>query len=807
VEEIESAVEKETASEIRTISHDDEVDAELLAIFLEEANDLLESLDEAIHGWQANREGTTYLDDMLRHLHTFKGGARLSGLVALGDLTHNFESFLESKQSSSDAVDDPFFAEVQQYQDQLITLTEQVATGVDSDVAGAEENDISFEPAASIEAAPEDEVLTGTIIPVGQPEKEEISFAPEISDKPVNKPDEVAARRGSQEMVKVPAELLEQLVNLAGETSISRGRAEEQISEVVFSLEEMQITVERLQEQVRRLDMETEQQILYRQEQVEKEGMEDFDPLEMDRYSHLQQLSRSLLESSSDLTDIKNTLSEKSRDMETLLMQQQRINTELQEGLMRSQMVPFSRMVPRLRRIVRQVSSELNKSVDFRLLNIEGELDRSVLERITSPLEHMVRNAVDHGIEDDAQRVAAGKSSRGVVALNLAREGGQIVITLSDDGDGIDVEAVKQKAIERGLMNEDSQLTDHQILQFIMEAGFSTASAVTQISGRGVGMDVVHSEIKQLGGTLEIDSVKGQGTRFTVRLPFTVSVNRALMVRVGSETYAIPLNTIEGIVRVSPFELEAYYQPDAPMFEYAGQPYLLRYMGGLLQRDEKPNLDGQNLPLPVLLVRGTDQSVAMQVDDLLGSREIVVKPMGPQFSTVPGLSGATVLGDGSVVVILDLMAMLRSDAIHQDRDLLETTPVETVTETNPLVMVVDDSVTVRKVTSRLLERQGMDVILAKDGADAVAQLQTMEQMPDIMLLDIEMPRMDGFEVASSVRHSSRFKDMPIIMITSRTGEKHRERAFSIGVNDYMGKPFQETVLLERINELIHATAD
>src|SRR5690606_5864741 len=445
-------------------------------------------------------------------------------------------------------------------------------------------------------------------------------------------------RRGPQEVIKMSAQLLEQLVNLAGETSIARARSEEQVNEFVFSLDEMQITVDRLQEQVRRLDLETEAQMLFRQEQVESEGLEGFDPLEFDRYSLLQQLSRSLLESASDLIDIKNTLADKSRDMETLLVQQSRINSELQEGLMRSRMVPFARMVPRLRRIVRQVAGELDKRVDFYVDNAEGELDRTVLERVVAPLEHMLRNAIDHGIEPVDTRIAEGKPGQGTIVLSLNREGGEIVLTLSDDGRGIDLEAVRTKAIDRGLMVAGANLTDHEIMQFILQSGFSTAKQVTQISGRGVGMDVVYSEIKQLGGSLEIDSAWGQGTRFTVRLPFTVSVNRALMVNVAGDIYAIPLNSIEGIVRVSPFELEAYYQPDAPLFEYAGQPYLMRYMGALPRTGDKPNLEGLTMPLPVLLVRGSEHAVAVQVDGLLGSREIVVKTLGPQFGLVQGLS-------------------------------------------------------------------------------------------------------------------------------------------------------------------------
>ena len=309
---------------------------------------------------------------------------------------------------------------------------------------------------------------------------------------------------------------------------------------------------------------------------------------------------------------------------------------------------------------------------------------------------------------------------------------------------------------------------------------------------------------------MSIESTPGQGTRFLIRLPFTVSVNRALMVYSGEDLYAIPLNTIEGIVRVSPYELEAYYQPGAPRFEYAGQAYELRYLGDLLNNGQRPKLVGQSLPLPVILVRSKDHSVAVQVDSLAGSREIVVKSLGAQFAGVAGISGATILGDGRVVVILDLLATIRlqhaQQLIQQRPQLLPQVPesVEPEHGRPTLVMVVDDSVTVRKVTSRLLERNGMNVMTAKDGVDAISQLQ--ERKPDIMLLDIEMPRMDGFEVAALVRHDERLKDLPIIMITSRTGEKHRERALAIGVNQYLGKPYQESLLLESIEQLVHGHA-
>ncbi|MGI1679320.1 MAG: Hpt domain-containing protein [Cellvibrionaceae bacterium] len=846
----EEVVDEEAGIPVETptaLTDDDDVDVEIFEIFVEEADELLEEIDEAVNEWEGEWTSKEPVESLKRSLHTLKGGARLAGLMGLGELAHDFETFLIANGENAE-VDDEFFKIVHDYQDKLINDTQKVKARVDGHLPDGLEEVMSAAakedmPAESINVSDNSATLAEAESDIesesntksdntddNAPGADILPFAP-VTPKPTADAEKnvspmrplqaphlpasrefstgpgqtggssLTARRASpQEMVKVSAELLEELVNLAGETSISRGRLEEQNSELVFAIDEMESTVNRLQEQLRRLDIETEAQMVFRQEQMEEH--EGFDPLEMDRYSQLQQLSRSLMESASDLMDLTSTLNDKTRGTETLLLQQSRINTDLQEGLMRSRMVPFSRLVPRLRRIVRQISTELGKHVSFELDNIEGELDRSVLERMVAPLEHMLRNAVDHGIESIDDRLTAGKPETGRIVLSLGREGGDVLMRLADDGRGLNLERIREKAIERGLMAADAKLSDQDIMQFILHAGFSTAESVTQISGRGVGMDVVHSEIKQLGGAMFIDSRAGQGTEFVIRLPFTVSVNRALMIQIGDDNYAIPLNTIEGIVRVSPFELEHYYQDEHARFEYAGENYRVRYLGSMLSEDILPRLEGQSLPIPVVLVRTAEHAVAIQVDKLMGSREIVVKTLGPQFSTVEGLSGATVMGDGSVVVILDPNAMIRKEMALLTSGVQQLVAAAPVIEEEKVktVMVVDDSVTVRKVTSRVLEREGYEVILAKDGADALLVLQ--DRIPDVMLLDIEMPRMDGFEVAKNIRTSSRLKHIPIIMITSRTGEKHRERAFSLGVNEYMGKPYQEEKLLSNIERFI-----
>ncbi|XBT43581.1 Hpt domain-containing protein [Pseudomonas viridiflava] len=751
---------------------------ELLEVFLEESSDIVESAAAALARWQADPRSSVEVDNLMRDLHTLKGVARMVEIAPIGDLAHELEFLYELLAAGRMPPSAPLFALLQNCHDRLAHMLDAVRQGQPLHAATALIDYIrnfSFSALAD-SAAGQGPIEAATI--------EAPAVAPE---------------RVPGDMVKVDAELLDDLGNLAGEHSVIRGRIEQQVNDAQFTLNEMETTLERMRDQLLRLDIETQGRISSRQ-QFEGDAYDDFDPLEMDRHSQLQQLSRALFESASDLLDLKETLAHRAQEAYSLLQQQARVNSQLQEGLTATLMVPFERLVPRLQRVVRQVASELGKQVELVVGNAEGELDRSVLERMVAPLEHMLRNAVDHGLESREMRLAAGKPEQGTIHLNLLHEGADIVIEMTDDGAGVPLEAVRRKAIKRGLLDPQAHLSDHEILQFILRPGFSTAEKITQISGRGLGMDVVHEEVKQLGGSMSIESAQGKGARFLIRLPFTVSVNRALMVHLGEEQYAIPLNTIEGIVRVPAAELAACYQLDAPRYVYAGHEYELRYLGELLQGMPRPALLGQSVPLPVLLVHSQEQSFAIQADSLSPSREIVVKSLGPQFAAVAGLSGATLLGDGRVVLILDLLGQLRGQQRRlarlpggggAQRQVFGPAPRRAL-----LVMVVDDSVTVRKVTSRLLERHGMSVLTAKDGVDAMALLE--EHRPDVLLLDIEMPRMDGFEVATRIRRDERLKDLPIIMITSRTGQKHRDRAMAIGVNEYLGKPYQESVLLQSI---------
>jgi len=598
------------------------------------------------------------------------------------------------------------------------------------------------------------------------------------------------------EVARVDADLLDNLLNNAGEVSIFRSRLEQQVGSIEFNLAELGRTVTRLKEQLRKLELETEAQILHRHEE-EHPGRIDFDPLELDRYSTIQQLSRAFAESVSDVSSIEGLLENLTREAQNLLLQQSRVVTEMQNGLMRTRMVPFQRHVQRLSRLVRQVANETGKRAELVVVGASGELDRQVLDRMLPPFEHMLRNSIVHGIESVQERTAAGKPERGTIRVGLHREGSEMVIVLEDDGRGIDVQAVRERARLRGLLQAGRELSDEEALQLILEPGFSTASAVTQHAGRGVGMDVVVTEIKKLGGALFTESKMGQGAKFTIRLPFTLAITQALIVRTGEELYALPLPSVEGVARVPRSQVQQHLLEDVPTFSYGGQVYRFQHLGAFVGGGPSA-LPETDISMPVILIRAGEHSTAIVADELIGSREMVVKSVGPQIATIRGIAGATILGDGRIVIILDMGALVRSEWRGQAAlEIPDARP-----DRRTLALVVDDSITVRRVTQRLLERNDMRVMTAKDGVDALSILQ--EHSPDVILLDIEMPRMDGYELAAHVRADARLADIPIVMITSRVGEKHRARAIELGVNDYLGKPYQESQLLDAIEPLIAA---
>jgi chemosensory pili system protein ChpA (sensor histidine kinase/response regulator) len=820
----------------------EEFDDEIATIYSEEATELLEAAEASLTAWNKDRNDKERVAELQRQLHTLKGGARMAGISAMGDLSHELETLVIQIDGGSVAGDDHAHAVMQASLDELARMRDLVSNGTvpagataliaqirNLAITGAEApSDAAATPAPMAatpapapapRAAPSAPVATPPAPPVqglgaagGAPPprtpvrprvpdehapaaaSEDSVASLELTGAPIL-PGREAAPAERVEMARVDAELLDTMLNNAGEVSIFRARLDQQVNSIDFNLAELARTVTRLKEQLRGLEIETEAQVLNRHQDVEPRRS-DFDPLELDRYSALQQYSRALAETSGDVASIQGLLETLTREAQNLLTQQSRVITELQNSLMRTRMVPFQRHVQRLTRLVRQTANDTGKRAELVVQGAAAELDRQMLERMIPPLEHMLRNAVVHGIETQERRAALGKPDVGRISISLERDGAEVAIVVADDGAGISVKLIREKAVALGLTDPQAKLTDEESLQLILEPGFSTAGHVTQAAGRGVGMDVVATEVKKLGGGLFIDTNPGKGSRFTIRLPFTLAISQALIVRVAEEAYALPLATVEGVVRLPRNIVARHLGKDALPFEYGGQKYRFQHLGAFVGLGTA-RLPEADVSISVVLVRAGEHSTALVTDELVGSREIVVKSLGPQISGIRGIAGATILGDGRIVIILDMGSLVRSE--------WRARPTETVVldhrDRRTFALVVDDSITVRRVTQRLLERNGMRVLTAKDGVDAVSLLQ--ENLPDIILLDIEMPRMDGYEVAAHVRNDQRLKHIPIVMITSRVSEKHRARAIELGVDDYLGKPYQESQLLDAIEPLVN----
>jgi len=809
-----------------------DIDPELLDIFIEETTDILDHCDGLLTRLRAAPSEREPVVGLQRDLHTLKGGARMSGMMSMGELAHAMEFLLEAAaeqrmelgarglgmlEHGFDRLHGMLSRTIQRQAvalpEQLIAEFTALAKGEAVKTRAPAAAPAPTETPAPAEAAQPAETTEATATGEAAETTSEAAESTEPaaahparakpSMKPLSAPVEAGfdeeddiGVRAPQEQVRIRADLLDRLVNYAGEVAIYRARLEQQLGTFRTHLDELEQTTTRLRTQLRKLEIETEAQISARYQRA-GDGEEAFDPLELDRFSTQQQLTRALAESAADMTSLHVSLDDVTRQYETLLLQQSRVSSELQDGLMRTRMVPFDALVPRLRRVVRQTGTEVGKQVQLKVEGAQGEMDRNVLDRMTAPLEHMLRNAVVHGLESPQARRDAGKPEEGTVTVSMHREGSEVVMLVTDDGRGLDRDAIRRKAIDRGLLKPDAEVSDSALYAFILESGFSTAENVSRLAGRGVGMDVVHNEIRQLGGSLQLDSTAGKGSQFTIRLPFTLAVTQAAMVKIGETSFAVPISSVQGVGRIARAELEKQLASGSPVYVYAGEDYAIHDLGRLL--GGAPAKAQGSLQMPLLLSRSGDIRAAICVDEVLGSREIVVKPVGPQVSSIPGIFGATIMGDGGVMVILDVVPLVRRALAHVEP---EEVVVEVPQEVRrvPLVMVVDDSITMRKVTGRVLERNNMEVMAAKDGIDAIEKM--VDRVPDLMLLDIEMPRMDGYELATHMRNDPRLRDVAIIMITSRTGEKHRQRAFEIGVNRYLGKPYQEVELMRNVFELL-----
>nr|WP_302175671.1 Hpt domain-containing protein [uncultured Hydrogenophaga sp.] len=785
----------------------DTIDVDLFPIFTEEAEELLPQLAGALRQWSARPDNASARAEVLRNLHTLKGSARLAGALRLGEMAHRMETAAErlgsdvQRSADIEPLQSAFDAIVQRF-DQLRNpeaAQDVLQTAPEGEAAAPAEpadTDMVEAPAAPAAAAvPAMVNASAGLIGLTTPQA----------------PVALAAR--SQSAVRVRPELLDRLVNQAGEVLITRSRMESELVTLRASLKDLTGNLDRLRQQLRDIELQAESQMQSRLAQA-RDADQSFDPLEFDRFTRVQELTRMMAESVNDVATVQRNLQRAVESTEDSLVAQARQTRELQRDLLRTRMVEFEGISERLYRVVRQASKETGKQVRLDITGGNIEMDRGVLDRMTASFEHLLRNCVVHGIESPEVRAARGKPAEGQIEITLSQELNDVSVVFSDDGNGLDLDRLREKGLGAGLIDDTVPADDPRVAQLVFEPGISTAQTVSELAGRGIGMDVVRNDVVGLGGRVETASRSGEGTRFTLVLPLTTAVTQVVMLRAGELTVGVPSSLVELVRRVSAAELDAAYASGQMAFGGESIPF---FWSGALLQSSAASQESQGRTLPVVIFRSAAQRVAVHVDEVLGSQEVVVKNLGAQLSRLPGLAGMSVLASGAVVLIYNPVALstvygvqVRSwvtsrQAASAAGALGGAERPEAVVSSVPLVLVVDDSITVRRVTQRLLQREGYRVALAADGLQALERLQA--ERPAVVLSDIEMPRMDGFDLVRNIRNDAALKGLPVIMITSRIAEKHREHARELGVDHYLGKPYAEDDLLALVARYAHAPAE
>lgn len=782
-----------------------EQDEDILQIFLDEADELLEEADSYIDHWRAHPENLDSIRLLNRNLHTLKGGARMAGLLNLGDVAHHLEGRLGLARRKGTEDKAALISLVQHSYDVIADLLDRVheqqpvpqqreLVSLIRDPDGARR----FAERGSVERVDEAEPVVS--VPTSVDSIEGKAAEPDTSPVQAAAP---AERR--EEQIRVAAGSIDALVNQTGESVLLQSRIDRQVSGFERQLFELQQTVTRLRSQLRRLEIETETQI--KADLMEEAGVteDQFDPLEFDRFTQVQELSRGIMESLGDVASIEESLSSLTEQFQLLLLQQSRLGRKMQDGVLAMRLVRFNDVAGRLRRIVRQVGDEMGRPAELRIEHGDTEIDRVTLTALLPSLEHMLRNSIAHGIEPLEERRAQQKPPVGRLVIAVDSGGGNITISLRDDGRGLDLDSFRRKAVERGLVPADLEISDEEARSLIFLPGFSTAGSLSQVAGRGVGMDVVASTTRELGGFIDIDSEPGRYTEIRLNLPLTQAMTRGILVAGGEDRYAIPYKGLVAVTRMTGVSLVEHYRAETPQIEYNGEDFPLYYLGELLWGQPPPET-GQDVAAirPVLLFKLGERRFALHVDRQLGGIQLFVKSLGPQLGRVPGLSGATIADDGDVILVLELFELAQQFQRRDYQRGLEDRSRPKPQRARPSVLVVDDSLTVRRVTERTLERNNYDVLLARDGVEALGLLQ--DSLPDLVLTDIEMPRMDGFELLGAIRNDPATRDTPVVMISSRTGQKHRARADDLGVSAYLGKPYTESDLIDTVERLLPSTS-
>lgn len=766
----------------------DSIDPDLFHIFEEEARDLLPSLGGSLRLWASDPEDMNARSNALRTLHTLKGSSRLAGAMRLGELSHRMESEIEElgTENLSPQSIEPLLVRL----DGMQAIFEVIAKPVDI----ASDETPYFKPSEKTdEISSQDKDITSS----------QVTSLPSLAGvKPPVSSVLKSDKRESRQSVRVRARLLDGLLNQAGEVMLTRTRIESELGQLRGSLGDLTGNLDKLRQQLRDVEFQAETQMQSRMEQA-KDTQKSFDPLEFDRFTRVQELTRMMAESVNDVATVQRNLQRAVDSTEDDLVAQARQTRDLQRDLLRTRMEEFESISDRLYRVVRQASKEAEKQVKLDIIGGSIEMDRGVLERMTPSFEHLLRNCIAHGLEHSDARLAAGKDATGAIAISLMQDGNDVVVEFSDDGVGLNYKRIRDQAVIQKIISKTDKLSDAETVNLIFTLGLSTASQVTELSGRGIGLDVVRSEVVALGGRIDVSSEANKGTKFKLVLPLTTAVTQVVMMRTGTLSFGVPSHLVEVVRRSLIADVEKAYVDGFWGKEEENIPFY--WSGALLQASQR-STEPLTKTNAVVIFRSAGQRVAIHVDEIFGNKEVVIKNLGPQLARLPGLAGMAILVSGAVALIYNPVALAsvygstvqQYSPTHPKQDTQNSNGVVAVApstseQQTPLILVVDDSITVRRVTQRMLQREGFRVVLAVDGLQALEKLN--QEIPAVVLSDIEMPRMDGFDLVRNIRADSKLKHLPVVMITSRIAEKHRDLAMELGVNDYLGKPYSEEGLL------------
>ena len=840
---------------VATASFGGDFGQEANEIFRLEAEEHLQTISMYVAALESSPTNLEPIQGIRRATHTLKGAAGMMGFRAIAELCHISEDLLDSVTEGVIHISPSIVSLILDTAEALDVLINQKGSEAENQTASQSLRTRYTEllgDHSSLSNAIE-EVIENEFVESESAILEEAPVTNVVSNTAGMQP----GTRGDLS-VRVPLLKLDELVNLFGELLVNRSVLEERLQRLMRLVSDTGVSSARLLDVGQKLESRFEattlpsgrsvqvmpgqgtQSLGYNfggngknpNNRVEPSHMAEFDELELDRYTEFHQLARGLSEGISDMTTLSNEMEAIIRDCESVFARENRLNTTFQDRLMKARLVPLATMIPRLYRTARAVALKQQKEFEFVLEGQETEVDRTVIEEIAGPLLHLMRNAVNHAIESPELRVLKGKSPAGQIKLSAAYEGNQVVITVRDDGTGIDPQRVRNAAIEQNLIQSDQVLSDGEVIELIFRPGFSTAEVLSEESGRGVGLDVVRDSVSRLRGSLEVESTPGQGTAFTMKFPTSLAIQSTMMIRVGEHQFAVPTVMVESIGRLDNFKQSTF--AGKPAIIVQNDLYPLNFLSQLLglpvsEPDEKA---------PVLLVHSDRHRVGLVVDEIKGKMDVVMKNLGPHLRQVQGIAGGTVMGNGRVVLVLELSELLASRphtlsgspgtgtmpelrqgstqmSIPDARTNVELSPgrpsstspaipaVKTAAKqpTGKHILVVDDSPSVRRVVGNMLKQHGWEVQVARDGVEALEMISN--ETPAGVLLDIEMPRMDGYELMATVRAQEQYRTLPIVILTSRAASKHQQRAMQLGASAYVVKPYQDEELINILNSLVY----